>query len=42
LATDGQLALYQHDTFWRCMDTYRDLQALNQLWDQRMAPWHTW
>jgi glucose-1-phosphate cytidylyltransferase len=42
LATGGQLALYQHDTFWRCMDTYRDLQALNQLWDQRMAPWHTW
>jgi len=42
LAADGQLSVYQHDTFWRCMDTFRDLQALNQLWDQRTAPWKTW
>ncbi len=42
LAADGQLTLFQHDTFWRCMDTYRDLQALNQLWDQHSAPWKTW
>jgi glucose-1-phosphate cytidylyltransferase len=42
LAADGQLTVYQHDRFWRCMDTYRDLQALNQLWDQREAPWKTW
>lgn len=42
LASDGQLSIYQHDAFWRCMDTFRDLQALNHLWDQQIAPWKTW
>ena len=42
LARDGQLSVYQHDTFWHCMDTARDLQALSQLWEQRTAPWKMW
>ena len=32
LALDGELAVYKHEGFWQCMDTYRDLQLLNNLW----------
>ena len=36
LAADGQLAVYQHDGFWQCMDTYRD-PAAQSLWDSGQA-----
>ena len=39
LATDGELIVYQHDGFWRCMDTYRDWLSLEQLWQSGNAPW---
>ncbi|MBN9520387.1 glucose-1-phosphate cytidylyltransferase [bacterium] len=39
LARDGELAAYQHDGFWQCMDSSRDHQYLNQLWDAGGAPW---
>lgn len=39
LAADGQLALYQHDGFWQCMDTYRDFVDLNRMWDAGDRPW---
>ena len=42
LAADGQLSVYLHDGFWQCMDTYRDYQQLNQLWDAGGAPWKQW
>lgn len=42
LASDGQLTVFQHNAFWRCMDTFRDLQALTQLWESGRAPWQTW
>jgi len=42
LAAEGQLSVYQHDGFWQCMDTYRDHQLLNQLWDSGQAAWKTW
>jgi glucose-1-phosphate cytidylyltransferase len=32
LATKGQLFTYQHEGFWRSMDTYKDQQELNSLW----------
>ena len=32
LTTDGELMVYKHKGFWQCMDTYRDLQLLNNLW----------
>ena len=32
LALDGELMIYRHKGFWQCMDTYRDLQLLNNLW----------
>jgi CDP-glucose 4,6-dehydratase len=42
LATDGQLAAYRHDGFWQCMDTLRDKNLLERLWEQKRAPWAVW
>jgi len=42
VAADGQLAAYHHGDFWQCMDTLRDKEYLQQLWDSEEAPWHTW
>ena len=42
LAADGQLAAYRHDGFWQCMDTLRDKNYLEKLWQQGNAPWKTW
>lgn len=42
LVETGELAVYQHDGFWQCMDTYREMQQLNELWDRGEAPWKIW
>ena len=42
LAADDQLAVYAHTGFWQCMDTYRDHQLLNQLWESGSPPWKVW
>ncbi len=42
LASEGQLSAFKHDGFWRPMDTYRESQDLNNLWDLGKAPWKTW
>jgi glucose-1-phosphate cytidylyltransferase len=39
LARDGQLGTYRHEGFWQCMDTVRDRDFLNSLWDSGHAPW---
>ncbi|MGB0121057.1 MAG: sugar phosphate nucleotidyltransferase [Solirubrobacterales bacterium] len=39
LAADGELRAFQHDGFWDCMDTYKDLVTLNDLWEKDEAPW---
>jgi glucose-1-phosphate cytidylyltransferase len=39
LASDGQLAVYQHRDFWACMDTQRDYEHLTRLWESGNAPW---
>ena len=39
LANDGQLNIYKHKGFWACMDTQRDREELNKLWDSGKAPW---
>ena len=31
--------MYRHAGFWQCMDTLRDAQSLNALWDKGNAPW---
>ena len=42
LAAAGQLSVYRHAGFWQCMDTYRDYQLLNQLWESGGAEWKQW
>ena len=42
LAKDGQLMAYRHETFWQCMDTMRDKELLESLWDGGSAPWNNW
>ena len=42
LAKDGQLSAYRHTGFWQPMDTYRESQMLNDLWDSGRAPWQVW
>ena len=39
LANDGELSLFRHRGFWACMDTQRDRDQLNQLWNNGKAPW---
>jgi len=39
LARDGQLSIFKHRGFWACMDTQRDRDFLNKLWDSGEAPW---
>jgi len=42
LASDGQLAAFKHEGFWQPMDTLREKNLLNNLWDTGVAPWKTW
>lgn len=42
LARDRQMALYQHAGFWQSMDTFKEAQALNAIWDKGEAPWKVW
>ncbi len=42
LAADGQIAAYPHPGFWQPMDTYRESQLLNELWERGEAPWRNW
>jgi glucose-1-phosphate cytidylyltransferase len=42
LAADGELGAYRHDGFWHAMDTLRDKNHLESLWQTGRAPWKTW
>ena len=42
LATDGELMAYEHHGFWQPMDTLRDKQYLESLWQSGKAPWRIW
>jgi len=42
LAKDRQLNAFKHEGFWQPMDTYREAQLLNELWNSGKAPWKTW
>ncbi|MCC7409574.1 MAG: glucose-1-phosphate cytidylyltransferase [Phycisphaeraceae bacterium] len=39
LADDGQLSICKHEGFWACMDTQRDRDQLNGMWESGKAPW---
>lgn len=42
LASSGELAAYKHFGFWQPMDTLRDKNYLEELWDSGKAPWKIW
>jgi glucose-1-phosphate cytidylyltransferase len=43
LASDRQLAVYHHNGFWKSMDTHKDQQLLNKLWNEKNSPqWKIW
>lgn len=41
-AAEGQLMAYMFDGYWQCMDTKREMDQLNKLWEQGKAPWKSW
>jgi glucose-1-phosphate cytidylyltransferase len=41
LAMDGQLMMHRHTGFWASMDTFKEAQTLNELWENG-APWKVW
>jgi glucose-1-phosphate cytidylyltransferase len=42
LAAEGELRAYKHEGFWQPMDTLRDKNRLESLWDSGNAPWKVW
>lgn len=42
LAADGQLKAFYHSGFWQCMDTKREKDMLEELWNSGKAPWKVW
>ena len=42
LIKDGQLGMYQHNGFFHSMDTYKDYQDLNNVWNSNNVPWKIW
>ena len=41
-ARRGQLNAYRHNGFWQCMDTMREKEKLEELWQSGQAPWKVW
>jgi len=39
LAKDKQLAVYEHNGFWTAIDTFKDVEAVNKLWDKGEHLW---
>lgn len=37
-----QLGVFKHNGFWQCMDTQRDKELLERLWNAGGAPWKVW
>ncbi|MDD5772141.1 MAG: glucose-1-phosphate cytidylyltransferase [bacterium] len=42
LAKESNLMAYLHLGFWQCVDTYRELEVLNDLWKTPHPPWKVW
>ena len=42
LARDGELSAWRHHGFWQPMDTLRDKNWLEELWNSKQAPWKLW
>lgn len=42
IAKDGELMAFRHDGFWQCMDTQKDRDELDKIWNTGNAPWKKW
>ncbi len=42
LASRNQLMAFEHKGFWQPMDTLRDMNRLEELWQKEQAPWKVW
>lgn len=42
LAADEEMMAYKHESFWQPMDTLRDKNFLEALWESGKAPWKVW
>jgi glucose-1-phosphate cytidylyltransferase len=42
LAAEGELMAFTHSGFWQPMDTVREREQLENLWDSGRAPWKVW
>lgn len=42
LANEGELYSFKHEGFWKCMDTLRDKNQLNEMWASGNAKWKSW
>lgn len=42
LIKENKLIGYKYDKFWYCMDTFKEQQELNDMFDQGNAPWEVW
>ena len=42
LSEKGELHAYKHHDFWQCMDTPKDVETLNTIWESGKAPWKIW
>lgn len=42
VAAKGELMAYCYNGYWQCMDTKRELDGLNALWNSGKAPWKSW
>ena len=42
LAKDGEILTYKHEGFWMPMDTLRDKNILEKIWESGKAPWNIW
>lgn len=42
IASEKELKVFKHDGFWQCMDTIRERDYLNSLWESDSPPWKVW
>jgi len=42
LAKNSQLAAYRHEGYWNAVDTLRDKNHMEELWNTNQAPWKVW
>ena len=42
LSQEGQLGSFKHPGFWRAVDTLRDKEYLETLWESKNTPWKSW